>query len=146
LVALFIRDKRYTEASRYLNQGLLLTPNHVSFVKLKARLLMIKGNNRGALATLAHVSPPLSNDTEYYVLTALLQQRLNQPVKAARTYERLLRYNSSQSVWWMGLGVSLESAQQSSAAAQAYQQAINTGHLNARLKTYVRGRLKAITG
>ena len=69
--------------------------------------------------------PELAYNTGYYALEAAVLQKLEQHNEAARIYRDLLHVNPLKAVWWMGLGISLESLKRYEDALYAYQKASN---------------------
>jgi tetratricopeptide (TPR) repeat protein len=141
LVTLLINRQQYHSAAQLLQAGLRYTPDSVDLIKLYAQLLVRQGRLPKALVILQHVTPALEDEPEYYALMAVLRQRLGDPMIAAQLYEQLLKYNSNNSVWWMGLGIALESFGKRNAAVNAYKHAISTGGLSPDVQAYIEGKI-----
>lgn len=144
LVALLLKQGRVMEAYRWLVPGLKQTPSYLPFVQLDARILLLQGHVHRALAVLQTISPPITQDPSYYVLLADVQRELGNNATAIAIYEKLLSFDSSNSYWWMGLGICFEQEKNYNLAINAYNQALTTGSLNFNLVSFVQARLRIL--
>jgi Tfp pilus assembly protein PilF len=125
-LALVLSEKDHFElAYSVLNEGLIQYPDNAEWIKMYARLLLNEGKVVEASRLLNKHNPDLVSNTEYYALQAAILQKLNEHEEAAKTYRNLLQVNPSKGVWWMGLGISLESLKRYNDAIYAYQKASN---------------------
>lgn len=108
-----------------LNEGLIQFPDQVEWIKMLARLLLKEGKIVEAKNLLSKHTPALVSNTDYYALQAALLQKLNEHNESARIYRDILQVNPLKAVWWMGLGISLESLKRYKDALYAYQKAFN---------------------
>jgi tetratricopeptide (TPR) repeat protein len=141
LVKLLMRNGHIAEANRVLAVGLMQQPHSANYVELKARLLVEEGKIDQAVSLLESAAPSLKTNPEYHALTAALYQRQGRSALAANLYKELLRTNSGNAKWWLGLGVALDSTENHSQAVEAYANANTVGGLNPELKAYVETQL-----
>ena len=146
LVILLIKQNRIVEAQQWLAEGLKQMPDYVPFVELNARILLMHHQVEQALEVLETVSPAITQYPEYYVILADVEQQLGNNKVSASLYERLLQYDSSNSYWWMGLGINLERMGQRNLAVTAYARALSTGSLSFNLTNYIQRRLNQLRG
>lgn len=106
-----------------LNEGLIQYPDQIEWVKMTARLLLSEEKIVDAKELLLKFTPDLVTNVDYYALLSAVLQQLNEHNESARIYRDLLQLNPSKSVWWMGLGISLESLKRYEDALYAYQKA-----------------------
>jgi len=141
LVVLLMKRDHIDEAASYLATGLKLTPESLDLLELDARLFLLRGNPAQALLVLQKVSPDIAQDPDYYALVASVHQRLGKYDVAAQIYQQLLAINRSNSNWWIGLGLALESQKKTNTALQAYQQALTLGDLSPSLQMSVQEKI-----
>ncbi|MBL1141739.1 MAG: tetratricopeptide repeat protein [Proteobacteria bacterium] len=123
-LALILSEKdHYDLAYSVLNEGLIQFPDNVEWIKMYARLLLNEDKLVDARSMLAKQQPALALNTEYYALQAAVLQKLGEFEEAARIYRNLLHVNPHKGIWWMGLGISLESLKRYDDALYAYQKA-----------------------
>jgi tetratricopeptide (TPR) repeat protein len=129
-LALILSEKEHFElAYSVLNEGLIQFPDKVEWIKMYARLLLNEGKVVEARSMLTKQQPELASNTEYYALLAAVSQKLGDYEEAAKNYRNLLQVNPLKGVWWMGLGISLESLKRYNDALYAYQKASNNSTL-----------------
>ena len=128
-----------------LNEGLIQFPDITQWRMVYARLLVKQKNYSKAEQTLAAYQPRVSDNTDYYALYAAVLQKLNDHNQSARLYRDLLHINPGNSIWWMGLGISLESLRRYEDALYAYQKALSYPILVDESKNYVTNRVTALT-
>ena len=145
-LALILSQQGHTElAYSVLNEGLIQYPDQIEWIKMTARLLLNEGKIIEAKNLLAKQTPPLTVNTDYYALKAAILQKLNDHNESARIYRDLLQVNPVNSVWWMGLGISLESMSRYDDALYAYQKAFNDPALTSDSKAFVSQRLTMLS-
>ncbi len=144
LVALLIDHNDQAKAMQMIDAGLMLHPDYLPFVELKARVLVLKGKTKEAIALLQNASPPITENPDYYAFIAALYERDNDNQLAAKLYKQLLVLNDNNANWWLGLGVSLEKLNDKKGAVQAYNKALSEGQLNAESMTYLQSRLQTL--
>lgn len=146
LVGQLLRRGELAEAGELLREGLGLAPRNARFAKLYARLLVEQNAVPTAIHILRSALPPMAQDPEYHALLAALYQRQGEHRAAAGLYRDLVKLRGDVAVWWVGLGVSLESLGKPAEARLAYTQAGRLPRLDAALRQYVKTRLRALGG
>lgn len=145
-LALALSEKDHYElAYSVLNEGLIQYPENTEWLKVYARLLLNQGKIVEASNVLEKQSPELSYNTEYYALHAAVLQKLEQHDEAAKIYRDLLHVNPLKPVWWMGLGISLESLKRYNDALYAYQKASNNSALANDSRQFIFHRITRIS-
>lgn len=144
LAVLLIENGVNNEAEALLAEGLRLNPAQTNFAIVLARLQLERGDAAGALQVLrAHASAAESN-AEYRAFAAALLQRLGRHAEAIEEYRAVLTLAPHAGIWWVGLGRSYEATGETSAAAEAYARARDTGSLNAGIAQFVEQKLQTL--
>ncbi len=128
-----------------LNEGLIQYPEQAEWLKVYARLLLNQGKVLEAKKLLAQYSPSLSVNVDYYALKAAILQKLNEHNQSAKIYRNLLQFNPTKSVWWMGLGISLESLKRYQDALYAYQKASKNTSLANDSRDFINQRITLLS-
>lgn len=145
LAALFYRAGRLDEAKEVLRGGMTETSAPISLRKTLARILVDQGDPEGAALALSQGErPPVAQDSEFHQLLAAIYQRTGQFAAAAQTYRQLLGGQHKKGVWWLGLGLALESEHSLPAAKEAYRTALEDPALLPGLGDFARSRLAAL--
>jgi tetratricopeptide (TPR) repeat protein len=144
LAKLYLQQGDKLTANKILATGIAMQPNYIPFVELQARLLADAGKTEEALTLLQRSAPPIAENPDYYAFIAALYQRQGQSMMSAKLYEELLHLNSNKAVWWLGLGIALESLNKSSQALEAYGRASQTGGLTPELSAFVAGKIQGV--
>jgi len=144
LATLLIKQRQYDQAISILEQGRIERPEHVSFVLLLARIHTERGQDPRAIELLERINPNVASNSDYYALLAALYQRSAQYKKAALVYEKLLSVYPGKAVWWMGLGLSLQTTERKDDALSAYQRALTSQGLTADLKRFIQTRISIL--
>ena len=124
-------------------QGLVLAPNEAQLNYLLARILAERGDAAGAIARLDN-SHPLGG--EAFGLRAGLHAQRGDFPRALSDYEHAVRLQPANSLWWLGLGVALESAGHAPQARQAYARAQSIGIERHDLNLFVDQKLATLEG
>jgi len=146
-----LASENYDEAVDLLNQGntqgaigllqmgVAQHPTYLDGRMLLANLLLQQNEAQQALMLLKGASPQpnFSDNTTYYSLLAESYRQAGDFKSAINVYQQLLQLNSSNGVWWVGLGMCFEGLGQSSAATESYEKALSTGSLSPVLQTFV---------
>jgi MSHA biogenesis protein MshN len=143
LFGVLVEQKKLDEAQALLQEGLSLNPAQPQLALRLARIQVERGDLRGAAETLQKSSPAASANAEYRGFHAAVLQRLNRHKEAAEEYRAALRLAPQAGVWWMGLGISLETDGRSTEARDAFQRAKASGALSAELERFVEQKLRA---
>lgn len=146
LVAILLNQQHLTKANRFLDEGLEFAPDHIPFLELKARSLIMQNKAKDALNLLLTVRPPITENPDYYALIASLYERTNQDLMAIKKYKQLIYLDAQNGNWWLGLGFSLEKLGQHKSALTAYQKAEELGHLNTEAIQFLQNRLALLQG
>jgi Tfp pilus assembly protein PilF len=129
-LALILSKQGHLElAYSVLNEGLIQYPGKIEWVSLYARFLMNQEKFVESYSMLTNQTPDLYSNTDYYALQAAVSQKLNSHEEAAKIYRNLLKVNPQKAIWWMGLGISLETMKRYNDALYAYQKASNNSSL-----------------
>lgn len=142
LVSLLIKNGSITTANEILQPGLRANPEYSPFTELQAYIYMEKGQRAKAIKILETNPPPIESDTSYFGFLANLYQQSGEYMLAARLYDQLTKVEPTRGIWWVGLGISLESAQKINAANEAFQNALATSDLSTDLKLFVENKIK----
>ncbi len=142
LATLLFAQQEYQQAAVIVDQGLLLAPNYSAYKKIKARLLILDNDPDAAANYLADNPPALATDPEYYELLASAYQQNKQHARAIETYQNLIRHDSQQARWWVGMGVSLEAGGEIDDAISSYQTALQNSELDSALRQYSQNRMR----
>ena len=144
LIGLLVQGKKLDEAQRVLEEGVSLAPAQTGFSMTLARLLADRGESARAITTLQQGYEHAQGNADYAAFLAALLQREGRHEEAVRYFQAALRLRPGAGVWWLGLGISLQAANQAVAAQSAYQQARATGNLHPELAAFAEQRLKQI--
>ncbi len=145
-LALVLSEQDHFElAYSVLNEGLIQYPENTEWIKMYARLLLNEGKNLEARAMLARQKPELVKNTEYYALQAAVLQKLNGFEESAIIYRDLLHINPLKGIWWMGLGISLESLKRYDDALYAYQKAFNNSSVAKDSREFLSSRINRLS-
>lgn len=158
LVSLFAKTGRSQLAIDLLEKENAFERLSFNASLLLANLLANEGNVPAAINVMQHISPeqqdyPGQKDNpqqqelafqQYYATLAALFYRNAQYDNAQQLYRNLLQQYPNNSVWWLGLGLSLEASDKADAALKAYQQATRGGMANGVVGQFVRQRIEAI--
>ncbi len=132
-------------AEELLIVGLNTKIDNEVWADLYARLLVHKGDINTAIEVLVSVTPDISSNPDYFAFLAALYQKTERHSEAVNTYREVLRIKPSQSVWWMGLAISLESLLQNNDALYAYKKALQGNRMTQELKQYVHSKINYLS-
>ncbi|EKD45328.1 MAG: hypothetical protein ACD_69C00341G0002 [uncultured bacterium] len=143
LVSLLIKEGRFQKANDVLAAGLNKFQGYIPFIKLKAHILIKQNEINTAIDLLQrHISNIDTNDVEYLAMLAALYQKQGQFMQAAGLYDQLTKIQPQKTIWWIGLGTSLENAGQKNAAREAYQLAYNNSDVPPDLGAFLNDKIK----
>lgn len=147
LLARALIDARQPTAARtVLQEGLALSPQRTGFYMAIAHSHIQFNEIDPAISALQKGLPYAGVDAEYNALLAALYQRKSQHEDAARHYLVALRQSPDTANWLVGLGISLQATKNNSAAAEAFQRALDLGGLSPALTATAQEQLKKLTG
>lgn len=145
LAAVLYRAGRLDEAKQVLRGGISETSAPLPLRKILARILLDQGEpEEAALALVQGGTPTVVQETEFHQLLAAIYQRTGQFTAAAQTYKQMLGVDRKNGVWWLGLGLALESGRSFPEAKEAYRTALEDPSLQPGLEDFVRSRLAAL--
>jgi len=144
LVALLLEAKRVDEAAALLQDGLAVNPDNTAFAMLLARIMVERNQVSDALFVLQRHAAPPERNADFHAFAAALYQRLGRHKEAIEQYRSALRIAPSAGVWWLGLGISLQAAEQPKEALDAYTRAKSAGNLAPELLAFLDQRLKQL--
>lgn len=132
------------EIADFVQESLQLFPDNLLFVKTQAHLYVQQKNFAAATNTLEQINPDSVDDTTYLSLLAAGYQQQQRFPPAERIYQRLTQQQPEKAEHWLGLAICQDKLNQTQAAAQAYQQALDKNTLNADVVNYIKQRLSAL--
>lgn len=145
LVQILQQQMKLEKAEEQLLLGLSLLPGNTDLRKTYARLLLKNQRHAEALDILKTAPIPLmAQDMEYHALLAALLQESGQFTAASSIYSQLVQIRPQETVWWMGMAISLEQSGNFDQARNAYQKALSLPGLRADLRSYIQSRLQVL--
>ena len=142
LATLLFAQQEYEQANAIVDQGLNIAPNYSAYKRIKARLLLLNKEAETAAQFLLNYPPELAADSQYYELLATAFQQSDRYMEAIETYQNLIRHDSQQARWWVGLGVSHEAMGNVADAISSYQAALQNSKLDDALRQYSQNRIR----
>ena len=136
-----IARARLDEAESILDKGMKQVQAVPDWADLYARLLINRGLVNEAIDVLKLATPVLEDRPEYYAFLAALYQKSDRHREAIQTYHRVIEHDENNSVWWMGLAISLEAAGRNPDALFAYRKSLQGAKLSPDLQQYVHGKI-----
>ena len=144
LVGMLVTGKKFTEAERVLQEGVKLAPAQTGFTMTLARLQVDRGDNAQGAATLQKGLEHAQGNADYHAFLATVLQRQNRHEEAIEQFQAALRLRPAMGVWWLGLGISLQTANRSADAQEAYRRARATNSLNPDLAAFADQRMRQL--
>ena len=144
LAGLALQNGRWHEAQQTLEQGIEKVPAHYPFALLLARIQIEHGADQKALAVMEASRQAGAGSADYMAFLAELYRRAGNHAEATKAYTEAIKLNPQEGRAWVGMGISLEAAQDWKTAGDAYQRAIETGSLDDNLLKYARQRLAIV--
>lgn len=132
------------EIAEFVQESLQLFPGDLLFVKTQAHLYVQQKNFAAATNTLEQINPDSVDDAAYLSLLAAGYQQQQRFPPAEHIYQRLTQQQPEKAEHWLGLAICRDKLNQTQAAAQAYQQALDKNTLNADVVNYIKQRLSAL--
>ncbi|MCK5001555.1 MAG: hypothetical protein KAS57_00915 [Gammaproteobacteria bacterium] len=142
LSVIYLEDGRADLASETLEQGLLMHVNDQKLLRLYLQALVQNGKYIEAISVMEQRLKLTTPEDLGYL--AGLYQKNNDHLNAVAIYSKALQLKPSNSIWWMGQGISFEKMKKYSEALQSYQQSISTGQLSGRLAQYAMRKINFI--
>lgn len=146
LAVLLFRTGNKNQAGAVVMQGSTRGQNNAGWVELQARILASENKNAKAISILQQNHFPLYDHPDYYAYLATLYQHEGQYVAAAELYNKLVKLMPGNAIWWLGLGIALESMDKGVAALESYQQALNVGmNLDANTRAFIEDKIAKLS-
>ncbi len=146
LASIHIRTGRAQQAKQVLRLGLDHGPEAINLRSLLAGILIREKDWSGVLEVLNHESrPQIDEQPEYFAMMAYAFRKREDFAQAAHLYSSLCRMQPDTGTWWVGLGLSREGLNEASAAARAYETALECQDLTAPLRAFVQDRKRTVT-
>jgi MSHA biogenesis protein MshN len=142
LLALLVEQKHWDDALTLLDEGLALVPDQISWAMAAARIQVERGRMADAWTLLQKHQDAGEKNAEYHSFAGVLLLHLKQPHQAAEHYQAAVRLKPREGRWWYALGVALEANRQPAEAAEAWQQALETGGLTQTMTDAIEKRLR----
>jgi MSHA biogenesis protein MshN len=142
-ISLLLENRRTEDAIRQLRLALGIEPRQPGLAILLARLQLEKGGP--ALQTLLATLPYAEGSADYQGFLAGVLQREQRHTEAAQHYREALKLSPQNSVWWMGLGISLQADQHLPEAREAYARAKAGTGLSAELQAFIDRKLELLS-
>lgn len=145
LATLLVADGRLEEAEPVLKVGLQQMPDYPAFDNLEAHILAHRQDYKTAVALMSRAQPELAKAPEYYAYLAGLYQHDGQYMMAAELYHELLQLDPSNGIWWVGLGLALESSGKNNAALEAFDRAVKMQGLEPNIAAYAKQQIMKLS-
>ncbi|WP_153913847.1 tetratricopeptide repeat protein [Shewanella sp. TC10] len=146
LASLYYALNNLGRAEQILAQGVAQFPEEFELAILKAKVENASFSPMKALTTLEGVSDESDWKRDKWILQSDIAQKNGRFELAESAYRSLIAIEPSQARWWMGLAYALDSQQQYSQAADAYQKALSYRGLSTGAMTYIEQRLIQLGG
>jgi len=144
LAGLELQNGRWHEAQQTLEQGIEKVPAHYPFALLLARIQIEHGTDQKALAVMEASRRAGAGSADYMAFLGELYRRAGNHAEAIKAYTEAIKLNPREGRSWIGMGISLEAAQDWKNAGDAYQRAVETGTLDDNLSKYANQRLAIV--
>ena len=144
LIAILIERRQLDDARRLLEEGLSLNPAQTQFAAVLARVLVERGDYRGAANVLGATRNAGANDGEYQLLYGAVLQRLGRHAEAVDAFQRAAQTANQPGAIWVALGISFEATGRRAEALQAYRRSLGAGLVAQDARTYAESRIRAL--
>ena len=108
---------------------------------LLARLQVEHGEVEQATATMEKLLPYADSQADFQAFFAALLQRQHRHKEAITHYQIALQLVPNNGVWMMGYGISLQAAQRTDDARNAFRRALDSKTLKPELQAFVKQKL-----
>jgi MSHA biogenesis protein MshN len=144
LAGLLVEAKRSDEAIVRLQEGLATDRAQPGMAMLLARLQLDKGDLRPAIETLQRSQSYAGDRADYQAFLAALYQRDSRHKEAVEHYIAALRKSPQNGIWWMGLGISLQTENRLNEARDAFVRSKATSTLPPDLLAFVEQKVSQL--
>jgi MSHA biogenesis protein MshN len=141
LIGLLLQVKRNDDALKVAQDGLALDSAQPGLTMVMARIQLDQGDLHAALATMEHGMPYMGANAEYHAFMAALLMRDKRSKEAIEQYTISLTAQPQNGVWWMGLGMALQSENHLPEAREAFVRAKRSDTLTPELLAFVEQKL-----
>ncbi|MDP5147708.1 tetratricopeptide repeat protein [Shewanella sp. ULN5] len=128
-------------ALQLLESGIGMFPTHWEFYLMKANIENALQEYNSALISLSYIDDNSEFARDKWVYQGDIAQKAAQFSVSEAAYRSLLKIESTQARWWMGLAYALDSQQEYIKAAAAYRSALNYPGLSNSATEFVKQRL-----
>ena len=128
-------------ALQLLESGIGMFPTHWEFYLMKANIENALQEYNSALISLSYIDDNGEFARDKWVYQGDIAQKAAQFSVSEAAYRSLLKIESTQARWWMGLAYALDSQQEYIKAAAAYRSALNYPGLSNTATEFVKQRL-----
>jgi MSHA biogenesis protein MshN len=128
-------------ALQLLESGIGMFPTHWEFYLMKANIENALQEYNSALISLSYIDDNSEFARDKWVYQGDIAQKSAQFSVSEAAYRSLLKIESTQARWWMGLAYALDSQQEYFKAAAAYRSALNYPGLSNTATEFVKQRL-----
>ena len=142
LTVIYLEDGRADLASEIIEQGLLVHVNDQKLLQLYLQTLVQNNKYEEAIVVMEQRLRLTTPEDLGYL--AGLYQKNDDHLNAVTLYSRALQLKPSNSIWWMGQGISFEIMKKYDEALQSYQKSISTGQLSSKLAQYIINKINSI--
>ncbi|KPJ68028.1 MAG: hypothetical protein AMJ43_01020 [Coxiella sp. DG_40] len=146
LAILLLKNGQMSQASKVISQGTMRNPNNVELIELQARILASRNKNAEAISVLQQHPFSIYDYPDYYAYMASLYQHQGQYMLAATLYNKLIKIVPDKAIWWVGLGIALESMNKNAAALESYERALQVGlDLDTNTRAFVEDKIEKLS-
>lgn len=146
LASLYLSEGDYMQASRVVDQGLVLHANSFVINTLKARILFEQNQAHEALQRITRFHPDIRENSDFYGLKAAIFESLKQWDEARSLYKTLVEIEPMNGQYWLGYAMALEQKHATQQAIIAYRRAGQSYDIDPAVRAYAENRLKILQG
>ena len=144
LVNIYYGRNNADTALQLLESGISLFPTHWEFYLMKANIENALQEYNSALMSLSYIDDNTEFARDKWVFQGDIAQKNAQYSVSEAAYRSLLKIESTQARWWLGLAYALDSQQEYIKAAAAYRSALNYSGLSNAATEFVKQRLEQL--
>lgn len=141
LAALYFGVGDLNKAKDLLEQGIILYPKQYVYVLLLARIQQEQGAFLETLATLKMIPDTSDFALQKWAHEGDIAQKVKQYDVSEDAYRKLLRRESEQARWWLGLAYAIDFQGRYDEAARAYKKALSTSGISSQGRQFIESRL-----
>lgn len=141
---IYHQEGHYTALERVFTEGLNQNPNNSYLAQTLVKVYLEQNKKTATLKLLNGLNVAAISDPELLGFMGMIYQQLMKYKKAESLYRSALKLDSTESKWWMGLGLALESQGKWEMAKEAYSKAIAEGNVMDTLRTFVDQKINTL--